>query len=243
MKELIKIENKIIGSKTVNSVNARELYETLAIKKDFADWAKAQINSLGLEENVDYITFNQKVKAGSGTSIRKEYIFIFKAAKHISMASRTAKGKDVRNYFIKCEEEFLQLPRANNTEVEELKKIIMAQNRLIASSPNDAKKDLKIKQLEKKLLIMETNLDKKVDYRLKAKALYPVILNRIDQIEDELVKEFNGKTLDVYAQKLDEIKLLLSREAKVCKYMTFLGNGTAINNTIIEDDTKKISLK
>lgn len=106
-----------------------------------------------------------------------------------------------------------------------------------------SQKNSKIKALEEKVLMLEAGFDKKIDYRLKAKALYPVILHRIDQIEDEFVKEFRGQSLELYAKKLDEIKLLLSREAKVCKYMTFLGNGTAVNNLVIEDKSKKLNLK
>ena len=108
MQELIKISQVLIGAETVNSVNVRELYETLEIKKPFTDWIKSQIKTLGLEENMDYITYKQKVKAGRGTTIKTEYIITTDTAKHISMASRTAKGKEVRTYFIAIEKEFIK---------------------------------------------------------------------------------------------------------------------------------------
>ena len=102
MSALIKIQSKVIGTESVNSVNARDLHKTLEIDKKFADWINHQINSLGLEINVDYITYAEK---GNGRP-QKEYIITTDTAKHISMASRTAKGKEVRNYFIEIDKEF-----------------------------------------------------------------------------------------------------------------------------------------
>jgi phage anti-repressor protein/transcriptional regulator of met regulon len=104
MSELIKIELQVIGTEEVNSVNARELHKTLEIKKDFSTWIKNQINSLGLEENVDYIIAPPKRGASShGGQNAKDYIITTDTAKHISMASRTPKGKEVRSYFIAVE--------------------------------------------------------------------------------------------------------------------------------------------
>jgi len=55
-----------------------------------------------------------------------------------------------------------------------------------------SQKNKKIRELEAKLLLLESEADK-VDYRLKAKALYPIILNRIEKIEAEFSKEFAGQ--------------------------------------------------
>jgi len=106
MKQLIKIETQIIGTDEVNSVNARELWRVLEIKQQFADWIKAQINTLGLEENIDYITVHLKVNGGKFANI--DYIITTDTAKHISMASRTVKGKEVRRYFIEVEKKFIE---------------------------------------------------------------------------------------------------------------------------------------
>ena len=43
-----------------NKVSARELYEFLGSKRQFADWIKQRINKYGFEENVDYICVSQK---------------------------------------------------------------------------------------------------------------------------------------------------------------------------------------
>jgi len=107
MQELIKINQQRIGAEVVNSVNSRELYKALEIKQQFGNWIQRQINSLGLEENIDYVCFNLKVKAGNN-AISRDYIITTDTAKHISMASRTAKGKEVRRYFIEVEKKFIE---------------------------------------------------------------------------------------------------------------------------------------
>ena len=103
-----------------------------------------------------------------------------------------------------------------------------------------SQKNKKIKELEAKLLLLESEADK-VDYRLKAKALYPIILNRIEKIEAEFNKEFAGQSLQVYKNLLEEIVKLLSREARVSRFMTFFGNGSAVNNEVIEDDRRTLT--
>ncbi|MDQ7084645.1 MAG: antA/AntB antirepressor family protein [Sulfurovum sp.] len=62
MSQIIKITANVIGTSEVNSVDARELYSALEIKKDFSTWIKKQIESLGLDENIDFILFPQKGK-------------------------------------------------------------------------------------------------------------------------------------------------------------------------------------
>jgi len=192
MQELIKVRTQEIGADSVNSVDARELYITLEIKKPFADWIRHQIKTLDLDENVDYITFSQKVKAGRGTATRKEYIITADTAEHIAMASRTSKGKEVRKFFILIKKEYLKSIESNKAKIAGGYKSQITQ------------KNSKIKELEAKVLLLESGLDKKVDYRLKAKALYPVILDKIDQIENEFAKEFSGQSLQVFGAKLDE---------------------------------------
>ena len=106
--ELISIQTQLIGAEKQNAVNARELHTTLEVKKDFHTWLKAQISSLSLEENSDYRVFPLKGENSSpqGGRPKIDYIFTLDVAKHIAMASRTAKGREVRNYFIEIEKAF-----------------------------------------------------------------------------------------------------------------------------------------
>ncbi len=146
MNELIKISSKVIGTEIVNSVNTRDLHKTLEIDRQFADWIKYQIKSLGLEINVDYITFTTK---GNGRP-QKEYIVTTDIAKHISMASRTAKGKEVRNYFIEIEKVY------NNPNIHELSGRVGG----LTSSNNKLRKEVdKLKKKVKRIDSLEVDVD------------------------------------------------------------------------------------
>lgn len=170
MSEIIKISSEVIGTEKINSVNARELHQVLEIDKKFADWINAQINSLGLEKNVDYIVYEEKVKAGNGFTTKKEYIITTDTAKHISMASRTAKGKEVRNYFIQIEKEYFSpniqqlsgrvggLTKANNELRRELDKWKKKSKRRFENLEDD------VHELKKRpILISHKNLDEKLE--------------------------------------------------------------------------------
>jgi len=134
MQEVIKISSQKIGKEKVNSVDARELYEVLKIKKEFATWMRHQIKTLDLEIDVDYITFTSRVKRETGASTRKEYIITADTAEHIAMASRTPKGKEVRQYFIAIKKEFIKTLKLNSSDqVAQLKETILSQNKLIAT--------------------------------------------------------------------------------------------------------------
>ncbi len=118
MSALIEIKKELIGTENINSVNSRELWNNLEVKKPFSDWIKFQINSLSLEQNIDYLLVSQKSEAKGRGGNRKEifdYIITLDTAKHIAMASRTEKGKEVRKYFIEAEKKLNQLqPQEQN---------------------------------------------------------------------------------------------------------------------------------
>lgn len=113
MSALIEIKKELIGTENINSVNARELHSNLEVRKKFADWIKTQINTLHLDENIDYLTVPLKGNGGRFGGV--DYIITLDAAKHIAMASRTEKGKEVRKYFIEAEKKLNQLqPQEQN---------------------------------------------------------------------------------------------------------------------------------
>ncbi len=86
---LSKSNTRFIGNEEVQTVNARELWKTLEIRRDFSNWIKSQINSLGLEENFDLITTRQKRRiANGGYKEVTEYILTLDTAKHIAMHNK-----------------------------------------------------------------------------------------------------------------------------------------------------------
>ncbi len=194
MNEIIKISSEVIGTEKTNSVNARELHQVLDIKKQFSDWINIQITSLGLEANVDYIVYEVK---GNGRP-QKEYIIATDTAKHISMASRTVKGKEVRNYFIQIEKEYFSpniqklsgrvggLTKANNDLRKELDKW-KKKSKIRFENLEDDVDELKSKQF----LITHKSFDEKLD----------LLFKRNKEILNRNANEFNRETFIKWLQE------------------------------------------
>lgn len=99
---LVPVTQETIGNATVNTVDGRKLHSYLEVQKDYTDWMKAQIKRAKLFENIDYVMLPQKGEIGN-RKIRHEYFLTLEAGKHVAMISGTAKGREVRDYFIECE--------------------------------------------------------------------------------------------------------------------------------------------
>lgn len=105
----IQIDDTPISGELTKTVNARNLYEQLAVRKDFSAWAKDQIKRAGLEEGTDFAKLTQKGELSATGQTTIEYHLTVGAAKHIAMMSGSALGKQVRNYFIQIEKDHLKL--------------------------------------------------------------------------------------------------------------------------------------
>jgi len=173
MTQIIKITNQQIGTEKVNSVNARELYNYLGIKTEFADWIKRAINKYDFVENIDYIITIRKNENSqfSGLKERKEYIVTLDMAKELCMVSNTKKGKETRKYFIACEK------KLNNSSPSIQKDNIL---KII-------EKGLKYDELLEKYIITDM---KQGMFNIYAKEF----INQIDNINDRLVTMQKLKT-------------------------------------------------
>ena len=102
-----------LNGEIVETVNARDLYERLEVKKDFSNWVKFQIERAGLVENEDYarastLLLNQQVgvlsQKGENLTVgrpRVEYFLSLEAAKHIAAKhARSQEGRNVYDYFM-----------------------------------------------------------------------------------------------------------------------------------------------
>ena len=107
--KLLPIQSHHLNDDEINTINSRQLHSTLAIKKQFSNWIENQIQRAGLVKNVDYIVLNQQVKHKSGTKHITDYILTLDSAKHIAMMSQSKKAKDVRDYFIETEKNYISL--------------------------------------------------------------------------------------------------------------------------------------
>jgi phage anti-repressor protein len=87
-------------------INLRDLHAGIAIKKDYSDWVKVQINLLQLVVNIDYVVFpfkgEKSTTAKKGRAL-KEYYSTLNAAQHIAMRGDGEKCMAYRQAFIDLE--------------------------------------------------------------------------------------------------------------------------------------------
>lgn len=138
---------KIIDNNGKQAVSARELHEFLESKQDFSTWIKRKIAKYGFEENVDFSTFHNFVER-EGTQLKSksiEYAISLNMAKELAMIENNEKGRQVRKYFIKCEENLIEAVKQNMVPKEmyleaaaELKELEQA-NDLLTNQYNDVR--------------------------------------------------------------------------------------------------------
>jgi len=143
MKDLIKVEEKIIGDNKINSVDARDLYKFLKIKKQFTDWIRPKIKDYGFVINSDF--YPSSTIAENGRKM-ETYIISIDMAKELAMTSMTDKGKEARKYFIACENKLKEMAKLNMPDF---------------TNPVESAKAF-IVQYEAKMLLAQT-LDKEKD--------------------------------------------------------------------------------
>lgn len=98
--ELIKI--KVEDNQQL--VSARDLHKALEVKKRFSAWKEQ--NFKDFEEGTDFtgVPEGTPVKGGNGNvQYLDDYAVTLDMAKELCMMSKTAKGKEVRQYFIQVE--------------------------------------------------------------------------------------------------------------------------------------------
>ena len=108
--ELVTIVTDERGQKLVSG---RELHSVLEVKTRFNDWIKRMI-VYGFEENVDYTLLTQKRVTNNPKNPyaqETDYILTLDMAKHIAMVQRTEIGMRVRNYFLECEKQVIEVKR------------------------------------------------------------------------------------------------------------------------------------
>ena len=140
MNELIKIEVKD-GQQLVSG---RELHKFLEIKTPYTQWFERMVE-YGFVENTDFILVSQKSESSNITGVKvvQDHLMTLNMAKEISMLQRNEKGKQARQYFIKCEEAWnspeMILARANQIQshmIEDYtKKIELLENKVKEDKP------------------------------------------------------------------------------------------------------------
>lgn len=101
------METKLINIKVEDDqqlVSARDLYNALEVKKRFSAWKEQ--NFKDFEEGTDFtgVPEGTPVKGGNGNvQYLDDYAVTLDMAKELCMMSKTAKGKEIRQYFIQVE--------------------------------------------------------------------------------------------------------------------------------------------
>lgn len=115
MEQLIKITTNDKGAKVVS---ARELYQVLGYESSqFSRWAKSKIvNNEFAIENQDWKGFDILVEG----NIVPDYALVIDFAKRLSMMARTEQGEKVRNYFIECEKQLIELSKPKELSRKEI---------------------------------------------------------------------------------------------------------------------------
>ena len=86
-------------------VSGRQLHEALEVKTKYADWFNRMID-YGFAENQDFLLLKNEQQTGRGGHNKVDHIIKLDMAKEIAMIQRTARGKQVRQYFIQVEKDF-----------------------------------------------------------------------------------------------------------------------------------------
>jgi len=136
--------NDLISIDSEGKISAKETYDFLELNPThFARWAKSNIEQDEFyQEGVDWWGF--AIMANGNET--KDYKLTIDFAKHLCMLSRSAKGKQARNYFIEIEKRAKELSKPQS--IEDL--IIMQAQSMKEVRLQIAQQGEAIKQLEAK---------------------------------------------------------------------------------------------
>ncbi|EQB9285435.1 antA/AntB antirepressor family protein [Escherichia coli] len=120
--QLIPVFNGTIANETALLCNARDLHAFLGVKKVFAAWITNRISEYKFIENQDYILLSNlgKQTSGRGGHNRKDYHLTLDTAKELAMVERNEKGRQIRRYFIECENKLRSMQPAQQFTDEEI---------------------------------------------------------------------------------------------------------------------------
>ncbi|HHF4945229.1 antA/AntB antirepressor family protein [Haemophilus influenzae] len=96
---LIPVFNGLIQNQPVQLCNARELHAFVKSKQEYATWIKNRINEYGFIQDEDYLVITECTNGRP----HKEYHITLDMGKELGMVERNERGRQIRQYFIRCE--------------------------------------------------------------------------------------------------------------------------------------------
>lgn len=179
--------NQTIGAE-INSADARELHAFLNSEQQYADWIKNRITQYGFIENQDYIVKTTY----TGRRPRKEYFVTLDMAKELCMVENNDKGKEARQYFIKCEKELQAIKfEAYVGKIADLNAVLIDNAKRHKREINGYKSQLK--QHNDKIVVLKHKLAK------FKKAYEPEVLDTTDEIKRLKLEIEIANTKNYYA--------------------------------------------
>lgn len=116
--DLVPVVSGSLAGKPALLVPARDLHAFLEVGKDFSTWLKARIEEYGFVEGQDFVIDSPKLgnQSGRGGNRRqRDYRIALDMAKELAMVERTDKGRQVRRYFIECEQRLQRVTPGETT--------------------------------------------------------------------------------------------------------------------------------
>ena len=128
MKELVRIEESVIGTEKRKTVNARELWKALGSKRQFGNWIEDRLSEFIEEQD---FTVNNFVNGrdANGRFTAKDYLLTLDVAKHLAMLERNDQGRRIRQYFIEIEKAYREESRKEHADSALLLETIRRQER------------------------------------------------------------------------------------------------------------------
>lgn len=115
MKELVRIEESVIGTEKRKTVNARDLWKALGSKRQFGNWIEDRLSEFIEEQD---FTVNNFVNGrdANGRFTAKDYLLTLDVAKHLAMLERNDQGRKIRQYFIEIEKAYREESRKEHAD-------------------------------------------------------------------------------------------------------------------------------
>lgn len=128
MKELVRIEESVIGTEKRKTVNARDLWKALGSKRQFGNWIEDRLSEFIEEQD---FTVNNFVNGrdANGRFTAKDYLLTLDVAKHLAMLERNEQGRKIRQYFIEVEKAYREESRKEHADSALLLETIRRQER------------------------------------------------------------------------------------------------------------------
>ena len=152
-----------LGIDNDGMTTARKLYDFLELAKgQFSRWAKTNITDNEFAtENEDYVRFDIDVETPTGGAIKREdYRLSANFAKKLSMQSKTAKGEQARQYFLKVETKLKEAVKQSIAPMTPLEQLQLQAQAILQVNEKVDVLDKKLERLELDLPILPIEADR-----------------------------------------------------------------------------------